>query len=70
MCAACTNQSPLAELTAAVGPNSAQASVNSGAGTAAETRMAAKKTLAAKVLAAIALERVTGRKPDPSRLIQ
>jgi len=27
-----------------------------------------KKTLASKVLTAIALERVTGRKPDPSRL--
>jgi len=27
-----------------------------------------KKTLASKVLSAIALERVTGRKPDPSRL--
>ena len=27
-----------------------------------------KKTLASKVLGAIALERVTGRKPDPSRL--
>ncbi|MFO7297787.1 MAG: hypothetical protein DIU57_005080 [Pseudomonadota bacterium] len=29
-----------------------------------------RKTLATKVLAAIALERVTGRKPDPSRLIE
>jgi hypothetical protein len=29
-----------------------------------------KQTLASKVLAAIALERVTGRKPDPARLIQ
>jgi hypothetical protein len=27
-----------------------------------------RKTLASKVLAAIALERVTGRKPDPARL--
>jgi hypothetical protein len=27
-----------------------------------------RKTLASKVLSAIALERVTGRKPDPSRL--
>ena len=27
----------------------------------------ARKTLAGKVLTAIALERVTGRKPDPSR---
>lgn len=30
----------------------------------------AKKTLASKVLSAIALERVTGRKPDPARLIE
>jgi len=28
-----------------------------------------KKTLASKVLSAIALERVTGRKPDPARLV-
>jgi hypothetical protein len=27
-----------------------------------------KKTMASKVLTAIALERVTGRKPDPARL--
>ena len=30
----------------------------------------ARKTMAAKVLAAIALERVTGRKPDPGRLAE
>ncbi len=35
-----------------------------------ETRHLSKKTLAAKVLAAIALERVTGRKPDPTRLTE
>jgi hypothetical protein len=29
-----------------------------------------KKTLASKVLSAIALEHVTGRKPDPARLIE
>ncbi len=29
-----------------------------------------RKTLAGKTLAAIALERVTGRKPDPSRLAE
>ena len=28
------------------------------------------KTLAAKVMSAIALEKVTGRKPDPERLMQ
>jgi hypothetical protein len=29
-----------------------------------------KKTMASKVLSAIALERVTGRKPDPARLTE
>ena len=29
-----------------------------------------KKTIASKVLSAIALERVTGRKPDPARLTE
>lgn len=29
-----------------------------------------KKNMADKVLTAIALERVTGRKPDPSRLVE
>jgi hypothetical protein len=37
---------------------------------AAETIQAARKTLAAKVLAAIALENVTGRKPDPARFAE
>lgn len=32
--------------------------------------MPARKNMADKVLAAIALERVTGRKPDPSRLAE
>ena len=45
-----------------------------GAARAAETesdqRDPSKKTLASKVLGAIALERVTGRKPDPARLTQ
>jgi hypothetical protein len=43
----------------------------SGAARAAEAeRDPGKKTMASKVLGAIALERVTGRKPDPSRLTQ
>jgi hypothetical protein len=42
-----------------------------GVARAVETgRDPSKKTLASKVLGAIALERVTGRKPDPSRLTQ
>jgi hypothetical protein len=40
-----------------------------GSARAAEAgRDPSKKTLASKVLGAIALERVTGRKTDPSRL--
>ncbi len=35
-----------------------------------EARHLGKKSMAAKVLAAIALERVTGRKPDPARLTE
>jgi hypothetical protein len=35
-----------------------------------ELRQAAKKTMAGRVLGAIALEQVTGRKPDPARLSQ
>jgi hypothetical protein len=35
-----------------------------------EARLVQRKTVAAKVLAALALERVTGLKPDPSRLVQ
>ena len=35
-----------------------------------ESRQLRKKSMAAKVLAAIALERVTGRKPDPTRLTE
>ena len=33
----------------------------------ADLRRAAKQTVSSKMLSAIALERVTGRKPDPSR---
>jgi type IV pilus biogenesis protein CpaD/CtpE len=32
------------------------------------TRDPSRQTMASKVLSAIALERVTGRKPDPARL--
>ncbi len=35
-----------------------------------EATYVAKKTLSDKMLAAIALERVTGRKPDPARLLE
>ena len=42
--------------------------VEAEAGT--ETSHVAKKTLSDKMLTAIALERVTGRKPDPARLLE
>ena len=56
--AGCANSQPLA--VGFAGP--AQA--------AEPDRDPSKKTLASKVLSAIALERVTGRKPDPARLTE
>ena len=35
-----------------------------------DTQDPSKRTLASKMLTAIALERITGRKPDPSRLAE
>ena len=40
------------------------------AAAAASNHDFSQKTLASKMLTAIALERVTGRKPDPSRLAE
>lgn len=51
---------------------SANTAVQTAAGPADgdyDPRQALKKNRASKVLAAIALERVTGRKPDPGRLV-
>lgn len=50
--------------------NSMSSALTSSAQAAQPERDPAKKTLASKVLSAIALERVTGRKPDPARLTQ
>lgn len=64
---ACANDKPLTASfasTGAVGLNSAQAA------TFEEPSAMPKKTMNDRVLAAIALERVTGLKPDPSRLTQ
>lgn len=47
---------------------SAQASTTTAAVAATEPPVTMKKTLGGKVLSAMALERATGRKPDPSRL--
>ena len=72
ICAACANEpgpkvmgfqstaNPLAIASASAAPT--------GALPAQPMALQPHKTMADKVLAAIALERVTGRKPDPSRL--
>jgi hypothetical protein len=54
--AGCANGQPLAS------------SLATPAQAAEPERDPSRKTLASRVLSAIALERVTGRKPDPSRL--
>jgi hypothetical protein len=70
-CAGCTNERPetslyyqAASLHAAPSAPTTEADVEA----AIESGQAAKKTIGAKVLTAIALERVTGRRPDPARL--
>ena len=62
-CANATLAPSLGAGDALTGPTSS-ISLSSGS----ETSEAPRKTIASKVLAAIALERVTGRKPDPARL--
>jgi hypothetical protein len=58
--AGCANSEPISS--ALVPPAQAAAPIN-------DPGNSGKKTLASKVLSAIALERVTGRKPDPARLV-
>lgn len=77
-CAACANQEPIQPMGLGfhgqIDSHSDTAPAPTGA-KAKVTKMARKKTLnplikqtlGGKVLSAIALERVTGRKPDPSR---
>ena len=60
-CSACSNQQVVS---ASFGPSAAAAAEAPG------VDEAHKKNLADRVLTAIALERVTGRKPDPGRLAQ
>jgi hypothetical protein len=59
--AGCANSEPL---------SSGLASPAQAAAPISDPGNAGRKTLASKVLSAIALERVTGRKPDPARLIE
>lgn len=58
MLAGCANSTPMSN------------PLTSPAQAAEPERDPAKKTLASKVLSAIALERITGRKADPSRLTE
>ncbi len=65
----------LAALTAAcANDRPSQLSLASGLGAAdlaaAPKEPPAKRTLSSRVLAAIALESVTGRRPDPGRLVE
>lgn len=55
--------------TAVLGYQAAHADEDASVDAAIEARQVGRKSLAARVLAAIALERVTGRKPDPGRFI-
>lgn len=61
---ACANDVPSA---LQIGPTGALASADASDSDAAARPL--KKTMSDKVLAAIALERVTGLKPDPARLL-
>jgi hypothetical protein len=57
-------------LAACVDSDSARANLGGPAKASDVERNPSKQTLASKVLGAIALERVTGRKPDPARFKQ
>lgn len=69
-CTACANERAAAPY--ALGATGIEAAAKPGeriSASAADVTAPPKKTQASKMLAAMALERVTGRKPDPSRLI-
>ena len=51
-------------------PGSAAGRSASTADTDADSLRNGQRTMASKVMAAMALERVTGRKPDPGRLVE
>jgi hypothetical protein len=71
-CAGCANERPETSFyyQAGLHPSSAEPPTDADIEAAIESRQAAKKTMGAKVLTAIALERVTGRRPDPARLAE
>ena len=74
LCAACANEHAPKVLgyQATAHPLSiapAAAATSTGSLQGGSTLVPARKSMADKVLTAIALERVTGRKPDPARLV-
>ena len=70
-CAACANDAGPYRLgsPASAAPTSVTGAQASGIGVLPSDILAREKTMSDKIFAAIALERVTGRKPDPGRLI-
>lgn len=67
-CAGCANQGPLTPMGLGFHGQLEGARPATGTlGPSAAPRSKMKQTLGGKILSAIALERVTGRKPDPRR---
>jgi hypothetical protein len=71
-CAGCANERPGSSFyhQASWQPSSSVPSAGADVDAAVESDQPATKTMGAKVLTAIALERVTGRRPDPARLAE
>jgi hypothetical protein len=72
-CTACANERPETSLyyqVASFQPGPPPPTDEAEIEAALESHQAGRKTMGAKVLAAIALERVTGRRPDPARLAE
>jgi hypothetical protein len=71
-CAGCANERSETSIYYQSGllPSSPAPTTDADTEAAIESHQAAKKTMGAKVLTAIALERVTGRRPDPARLAE
>jgi hypothetical protein len=67
-CGGCANERPETFFYYQAGSHASSPTPTAGAGI--KSHHAAKKTMGAKVLTAIALERVTGRRPDPARLAE
>ncbi len=66
--AGCANETPITSSLTPVSVLSAQTERSPEAAGGLQPGQMPKKTLSDKVLTAIALERVTGMKPDPGRL--